>query len=162
MIRNDIERPFGDDEDANRAVRAILSTVGELSTQSRRLAQTRFRNVNTMHAQRQLVQGLRDEVTSAASRVHQPADEFLEAARLMLERRLRRPITIHPAPAERPHMDPVQRELDREVLILQEKLHRSRETLKRVATRVENEERELATARAAARAHELKLLGRGA
>ena len=55
MIGPDIEKPFGDDEDANRAARSVMSIVGQLSIESRKLAQTDFRKVSAMNAQRGLV-----------------------------------------------------------------------------------------------------------
>lgn len=162
MIGPNIERPFGEDEDANRAARSVMSVVSELSVQSRRLAQTSFRNVNAMHAQRQLVRELHERVESAARRVHVAADDMLEAAKRLLEKRAGRKIVIHAPPTCRPGLDEQQRQLDGAVLDAEQQLERARETLQRVATRVKNLELLLEQRRADARVHRLAQLGRAA
>ena len=162
MLQNDVERPFGEDEDANAAARSILSIVGQLSVESRKLAQSDFRNLNTEHAQRQLVRELQERVASAARRVHVDEDEMLEAARRMLAHRTRRNIVIHEIREGRVGDDEKLRALDREVVEAEDRLRRSRETLVRVSTRVQNQQRELDEAKRAARAHRLALLGKAA
>jgi hypothetical protein len=162
LLHQDIDRPFGEDQDANRGARSIMSAVGQLSVESRKLAQTNFQNVNAMHRQRLLVQDLRDQVVSAASRAHVPADDMLEAARRLLEKQTRRRIVIHPAPIERPHMDADQRRLDAAVLDAQDQLLRAEDTLKRVTTRVQNLKLLLSQRQADATRHRAVQLGRAA
>jgi len=162
MIGVDVERPFGEDEDANAAARSILSVVGQLSTESRKLHQTDFRNVNVMNAQRQLVLDLLERVGSAARRAVVSEEDMLEAARRLLSHRTRRHIKIYPVRTERVGLDEEQRRLDGIALKAREDLRKARELLVRTSTRVTNLQREVEAAEAAATANRLRQLGRAA
>jgi hypothetical protein len=161
-MARDVERPFGDDEDANRKVASVLSDISRLSIESRKLAQTDFRNLNAELAQRGVVQGLLSDINLAADRVFVDHAEFLEAGRRMLEHRTRRKIVIHPVRQGRAGLDAEQSRLDGEVIEIERALDNARETLLRWTTRVQNLEAGLRTARLAATRHRTAQLGRAA
>jgi hypothetical protein len=121
-IKPDPARPFGDDEDGNRAVREVLSTVGQLSVESRKLVMTKFRDPLARGRQAGLVRDLRDRVTSRARSVHIDEATFLEAARVALEAKTRRSIVIHDIQRVRPQAtDDRLRDLEAEVIECEER-----------------------------------------
>src|SRR5579859_19465 len=162
LLHQRTDKPFGDDEDANRAVGSVLSLVGELSVQSRKLAKTDFRNMQAEGRQRALVADLRERIASRALSVHVAPEKFIEAVRIELQRRTRRSIVIHADRVHRVGLDPDQRRLDADVLAVRHLLENAEQNLKRAQTRVANLKADLAAKEKAARAHAAAQMGRAA
>lgn len=113
MMRHDrIDAPpFGDDEDANRAVKSSARGVERFVQEAQKLAAMRTRDLALRAAQKDLVASLRGEIESRARAFHVDPDRFLEACRRELERRTRRRIVIPEVAGPAP-LDPKVRELE--------------------------------------------------
>ena len=90
--------PFGDDEDANRAVRAAMSLTGDLASAITKLERMTSRDPGQRAAQADHVGTLRRELHGRADAVFVDRVKFVEACEAELSRRLRRKITLTAAP----------------------------------------------------------------
>jgi hypothetical protein len=96
MMRQDINGfpPFGDDEDANRAVARALRIGALLAEGQAKLAAMKTPNLNAQAAQRQRVEDLLAELHSRADSVHVDRGEFLAAVTRLLSKRSGKPVAI--------------------------------------------------------------------
>jgi hypothetical protein len=96
MMRHDPQGfpPFGDDEDANRRLTESLGLIGQLAQASTKLDTMKTPNLNARAEQKAYVADLRSELRGRAERAGIDVDEFIEAGRKELEKRLRRKVII--------------------------------------------------------------------
>lgn len=109
------DAPFGEDEDANNAVRTFAPVAGLLAQETQKLAAMKTSNLNLRVAQEGRVSDLRSEMVSRASAVHVDPDEFLAACIKHLSKRGGKPLAAIPALSRAP-IDGEDRRLQEQVL----------------------------------------------
>ena len=105
--------PFGDDEDANRAVRAAMSLTADLINASALLDLMKKKNLRPekRETQRLHVETLRAELHGRADAVHVGHAEFVAACEKELSTRLRRKVAVTPPAARREPIDETARSM---------------------------------------------------
>lgn len=124
-------RPFGGDEDANRAVMEALADGFAYATRRKRFIGINWRNMNAEAEERAAVEALSGEIDSRASSANVDPAAFRDALQTILQARHGRSLTIAPLPRRTARDDDRSRALDVAAFTANEVLEKARIVVER-------------------------------